>query len=380
MRFFMILFTSLFALSACAQTHDAAAPGKPTAQVAEIVDDRALLVLTADAPDILTAEVEALGYAVTRIDRLTGLSETMVHLRIPAGRTIPEAIAEVEALVPGVTAGANHAYRLQAVSADQGFANQAIGWPANGCPAQRKIGLIDAGVEPAHPGLTSGRIVQKVFTRSDAAPRTNHGTLMADLLFGKGRLTGGVLLSANVIDPGDGRGELAGVDAILRAVNWLKVEGVTLVNVSLAGPFNKLMNRALGSAAGDGMIFVAAAGNLGPDAPPQYPAAFPFVLAVTAVDRDLAVYRLAVRGDHIDVAAPGVDVLIESIGKMRVVTGTSAAAPYVTALVAADANLIAERSVEGIRRYLQRNAADLGPAGKDDIFGAGLIRAARACG
>ena len=320
-----------------------------------------------------------LGYVVTQVDRLEELRETLIYLRIPQGRTIPEAIDEVEALQPGVTAGANHGYRVQALPSVAQFPNDMIGWPPRGCPAQRAVGLIDAGVTPEHPALQAGRITQATFHPSDLPPRTRHGTLMADLLIGEGRLTDAKLYSANVVDPLRATGDLAGVDAILLAVNWLKSRDVDLVNISLAGPFNKLLNRALGAAAEGGVIFVAAAGNLGPDAPPQYPAAFPFVLAVTAVDREFEVYTNAVQGEHIDLAAPGVDIVIESAGKMRVVTGTSAAAPYVTAVVAADEALVATRSLDDIRQHLEQSAVDLGPTGRDKVFGVGLIKALGAC-
>ncbi len=380
MRYAPLFALCVVALSACALVADGGEPANSQGQPAPaIVDDRELLVLTREPPGPLTAQVQQLGYVVTRIDQLDALEEILIYLRIPAGLTIPDAIVEVEALQPGVTAGANHAYRVQALPGGQDFANEIIGWPATGCPAHRDIGLIDAGVTPDHPALATGKIVQSVFHASEAPPSTDHGTLMADLLIGEGRLTEAKLYSANVVDPVRATGDVAGVDGILRAVDWLKSQDVDLINVSLAGPFNKLLNRALGGAAADGVVFIAAAGNLGPDAPPQYPAAFPFVLAVTAVDRNLAVYRLAVQGDHIDLAAPGVDVIVKSAGKLRVLSGTSAATPYVTAMVAADADLVWPTSVDTVRRALERQATDLGPLGRDSIFGSGLIRAMNAC-
>lgn len=365
-------------LAACADGPTAQQVGAPAQTAAPtIVDDRALLVLTSQPPETLIARSEAIGYTLARIDRLDALGEVMIHLRIPADRTIPEAIVEVEALEPGVTAGANHVYRVQSSNAQSGFANTAIGWPHQGCPAFQSIGLIDSGVLPDHPMLSSGRIVQVDFHNSEASPESTHGSLMADLLVGDGRLTAGNVLSANVIDPKSGD-DLAGVDAILRAIDWLKTESVSLVNISLAGPFNKLLNRAMSAAAADGMVFVAAAGNLGPDAPPQFPAAFPYVLAVTAVDQDLAIYRNAVRGDHIDVAAPGVDVIIESSGKVRVATGTSVAAAFVTAALAAD-NRLGRGRIDAIRDGIAQSAKDLGQPGSDPVFGAGLVRTPSSC-
>ena len=104
----------------------------------------------------------------------------------------------------------------------------------------------------------------------------------------------------------------AGVDDIVRAVDWLHSQGVRVVNISLAGPYNKILDRGLEAAAERGMVIVAAAGNEGAGAPPRYPAAFDYVIAVTAVDADLRVYRRAGAGDHIDFAAPVPNVVPDS--------------------------------------------------------------------
>src|SRR4029077_15575453 len=78
-----------------------------------------------------------------------------------------------------------------------------------------------------------------------------------------------------------------------------------------------------------------AAGNAGPDAPPAYPGALPEVIAVTAIDRDGAVFPEANRGDYIAVAAPGVSIWVPGPdGEGRHQTGTSFAAPFALATAA----------------------------------------------
>ena len=346
--------------------------------VAEVVDDRELIVLTAPPQDPVIAQAAALGYVATAVHPLPELADVLIVLRIPSGRTIPEAIEEIESAAPGVTAGAHHRYRLQTDGNDRFYANALIGWPSDGCSAMLSVGMIDGGVPPTHPGLADGRIVQQQFFDGDAAPANDHGALMADLLIGPGRLTGVTLYSANVIDPTLDDGDTTGVVSILRALDWLRAQGVDVVNVSLAGPRNKLLDRGLGHAAADETILVAAAGNDGPSAPPLYPAAFPFVLAVTAVDRDLDVYSRAVRGEHIDLAAPGVDILLDGAGGLQIVSGTSAATPFVTAAIAADPGLNA-LDVAEIRDRLAAQALDLGATGNDPVFGAGLVAAPEVC-
>ena len=84
------------------------------------------------------------------------------------------------------------------------------------------------------------------------------------------------------------------------------------------------------------------------------------------------------QGDHIDVAAPGVDILISSEGRLRVSSGTSVAAPFVTAVLAADPSLSAE-DVGTVRDKLLQRTVDLGQPGPDETYGAGLISAPPDC-
>lgn len=377
-KFFILL--TLIALPSCSTLGQAQQNSGPAfVQTApEVVDDRQLVVLATPPGNALIALAEGLGYELLKVDALPALDDVMITLRIPDGRDIPQAIAEIEAAAPTVTAGANHLYRLQAEPANSlNYAARLIGWPASGCRARQRVGMVDAGLPAGDPKLRSGAVVQRTFV-GNSRPTSTHGTLMAELLVGQGRVTGTPLFSAVAVDPGRDNGETAGVVGILQAVNWLAEQQVDVINISLAGPRNKLLNRGLGRAAKDGMVMVAAAGNAGPNAPPQYPAAFPFVIAVTAVDQGGAVYTKAVRGKHIDLAAPGVDILIEGRSGARVLSGTSAAAPFVTAAIVTDPRLVG-RSVDVVRTALGRGTQDLGATGRDPVFGAGLVSAPAAC-
>jgi subtilisin family serine protease len=172
--------------------------------------------------------------------------------------------------------------------------------------------------------------------------------------------------------------EEAGVDDILKALDWLADEGVSVVNISLSGPYNKLLDRGIDHATGLGMILVAAVGNEGANARPRFPAALENVIAVTAVDAEGDIYRNAVRGPHVDIAGPGVDILVAHNGQRRFVTGTSMAVPFVTSLIAADPAL-SQSNATRIRRQLRDYAKDLGPPGPDTVFGAGLLTAPAEC-
>jgi subtilisin family serine protease len=126
------------------------------------------------------------------------------------------------------------------------------------------------------------------------------------------------------------------------------------------------------------VIFVAAAGNEGPTAEPSYPAAYPQVIAVTAVTKDLRNYRYANRGPHIEFSAPGVDIWTAAPGGgASFHSGTSFAAPHVTAVFAVEPP---EALQQGKADLLDNLAVmDLGKEGRDPIYGRGLLLAPSEC-
>ncbi len=72
--------------------------------------------------------------------------------------------------------------------------------------------------------------------------------------------------------------------SIVQALGWLSSHHPQVINISLVGPSNRLVQRAIQIVQSRGIRMVAAVGNDGPAAPPQYPASYPGVVAVTAVD------------------------------------------------------------------------------------------------
>jgi subtilisin family serine protease len=177
----------------------------------------------------------------------------------------------------------------------------------------------------------------------------------------------------------DERGDMAAdTVSLLRALDWMKKFDVKLINMSFSGPRDGLVGDAIARMSEMGVIFVAAAGNEGPTAPPSYPAAYPQVVAVTAVTKELRNYRYANRGDHIDLSAPGVEIWTAAPGsRAGYHTGTSFAAPYVTAMLAVQPP---EMLREGKADLLENLAVmDLGPEGRDPIYGRGLLLAPSEC-
>ena len=100
------------------------------------------------------------------------------------------------------------------------------------------------------------------------------------------------------------------------------------------------------------------------------------MIAVTAIDAQDRLYPGSNRGNHVAIAAPGVDVILPTPGtSYQMATGTSFAAAHITGIVA----LILEReptlTPDSVRRILLTTARDLGPSGRDKDFGAGLADA-----
>jgi Subtilase family len=363
----------------------------PAAQIladaGEVVDTRQIVVLarTAADADLLLARALFKAYRLQKREPLPALGLHLLVLRLPPGTNGAAAIRELEALMPGVTAGVNHAYKpapISATPAGRSYANAMMGWPARGCAAVLDIGVIDAAIDDsalADGGAPIKAMVAKDFTGGQPAP-TSHARTVAGLMTAPGRLVGARLFSAGVVGRHAQQDAAAGADAMVSALDWLAASGVRLVNISLAGPYNKLLDLAVQSATARGMVIVAATGNNGPDSPPRYPAAFEDVLAVTAVDAAGQVYPQAVRGRHVDYAAPGVDVLVEERGAQRYASGTSVATPLVTARLAADAGMRHTHSLEEVRALLDYSLQDLGVSGRDPVYGAGLVLLNGACG
>jgi subtilisin family serine protease len=98
------------------------------------------------------------------------------------------------------------------------------------------------------------------------------------------------------------------------------------------------------------------------------------------VDARARIYRQAQRGAHIDLTAPGVNMLsATSIRGARLKSGTSFAVPFVTAAVALLLSQDETLSPEQVREFLRQSARDLGSPGVDEVFGAGLLNAASLC-
>jgi minor extracellular protease Epr len=345
--------------------------------------------------------LEGQGYVLTGRTVLQGTLIDVSRLTPPDALSLIEARDAVRALPSGREADLNHFYRGDedvVAGADEPClhgncqAHELVKWPsaaerAATCANLPSIGVLDTGINEAHGLLSRSRIVVLPVEGRRAAPSQRiHGTAVVSVLAGdpgsrvEGVLPEAGLVVADVFET-DGTDERTDVETLLKGLDLLGSSGVQVINLSLSGPENSVLTEVVRWLVTDlGVVVVASVGNGGRRADVAYPAGIPEVVAVTAVDPRLRSYDRAQRGEHVDLAAPGVGLLLAtSISGAREKSGTSFAAPFVTA---AAALVLAEKpdlAPAGVATRLMELSTDLGEAGMDPIFGAGLLNTAELC-
>lgn len=327
------------------------------------------------------AALEALGYVTRNVEPLEGLDRVLATMEAPESFDIATAQAAIGRAAPQAEVDYNHIYRPEARQQPHAGGGSSPGelFPAAASvrTPSAPIGLIDTAIDAGHPALRAANVQYRDFTPPGQPRPSAHGTSVLSILVGeapgyRGLVPGAAVLAGAVFFNGpDGR-EIATTSSLVRALDWMTVNRVPVVNMSLAGPRNAILATAIDRSFDTGTVVVAAVGNRGPAARPLYPAAYERVIAVTAVNGSRRVYRLANRGAHVDFAAPGVDVMhADREAGYRSSSGTSLAAPFVTAVIATSCADV--RPIDACLQALQRSAEDIGEAGFDPVFGHGLI-------
>lgn len=324
-------------------------------------------IIVVDMTDPARAEALRAGFRVVREERLEALDLTTLVLAPPRRLSLERAVERLKALDPGAEVALNHIHTTAGLEAEAA-ASGAVA-PRSSQALGASLGLIDTGVDVAHPALT-GSITQRGFA---GPPRIGaHGTAVASLMVGRNRAfsggdPGGDLLVADIYGGLTTGGSSTG---LAQALAWMVEQRVRVVNVSLVGPRNALVERAVARAQARGVTLVAAAGNDGPAAPPFYPAAYAGVIGVSAVNGRNQALPESGRGPQVDFAAPGADMAAAGpAGGWTSVRGSSFAAPLVAGLLARRGG--GASAVEA----LARSAADLGARGRDPVYGHGLVAA-----
>lgn len=290
------------------------------------------LVAVDPDPASLSAAIRA-GYRVVGDERPAGLGLRVLTLACPRGVTTREGLRKLRKVAPGLQADFNHVFEPAG-----GALLPAIGAKLATVTRLRpgtRIAMIDGGVA-SHPSLVRASVEQRGF--AGPAEPTGHGTAVGSLLVGTQGPFNGAARGAQLFvgDVYGGNPAAGSATIIVRALAWAASKQPRVINISLVGPKNHMLERAIAALQARGITVVAAVGNDGPAAPPQYPASYPGVIAVTGVDGNDRALREAGVASHLDFAAPGADLVAALPGNgYTPVRGTSFAAPFVAARLAA---------------------------------------------
>ncbi len=326
-------------------------------------------------------ELSSVGIRVKRRRKLRSLGLVISAFRLPAGEKVSERLKQLRSNDEQLWVEANHRYQLQsAAQSTIRWEYKSIGWKtAPNCGKGIRIGLIDTPVNTAHEMLGKSKIISRSFLSRGISPAAaDHGTAIASQL--AELMPEAELMVAEVFKQRDKKHIETTAELLILSLDWQVEQQVGVINLSLGGPRNLLFEAVLRRVMSLGISAVAAVGNSGETAAKIYPAAQPGVIAVTAIDAAAEGYALASQGDYVDFSAPGVDVVVaKAAGGMIYRSGTSHAAPFVTAALA-NIRSYYKGSLPQYYERLKRSAKDLGVAGRDARFGWGLINVKDVCG
>lgn len=295
----------------------------------------------------LTA-ARAQGFDVVRSDAIDG-EAMLVTLRAPARMSTRRALRRLRQADPqGV-------YDFDHLHLESGVALTIAEFAQSGASGGPRVGLIDSGVD------ASVHVAEQRAFATEQPVAGPHGTTIAGLI--RSAAPGARIYAADIYGGAPTGGASS---ALARALGWLATENVAVINVSLVGPRNRVVEAVVSRMAARGFVIVAAVGNDGPAAAPLFPASYDGVVGVTGVDARDRVLIEAGRGAQVDFAAIGVQ------GRAR---GTSYAAPIVAARLAARLPAPGASAAQNAIATLRGDARDLGARGRDDVYGYGLISA-----
>jgi subtilisin family serine protease len=304
-------------------------------------------------------------FLLKRTQELVDLGVKISVLQTPAGWTARRGLKQLRKLDPEGIYDYNHVY-LDGGSA--AAPAPAVPESTDGARGAGRVGLVDGGVDGGHQVFQNVRLQR--FGCGGSVVHNIHGTAVAAIL--ATHVSVDEIFTADVYCGSPAGGA---IDAVAAALGWLARENVGVINISLVGPRNALLERVVSTLVARGFLIVAAVGNDGPSAPPLYPASYPGVVGVTAVDGNHRVLAEACRGEQVDFAARGADMKVatQAPDVYAPVRGTSFAAPIVAALLVSDmASPDAGARDLAIAKWTGV-AQDLGKRGRDDVYGAGEL-------
>ena len=365
------------------------APPAAAATAGRFVPDEVLVTFAANVrPQAIDGFAQEQRLARLGIHRLPLINTVMYRFRITDRRAVPAVVGGLQGDRRIAAVQPNYIYALQ----DDGTPGATIGDPMQYVVSKLHlrqahdlatgdhvlVAVIDSGIDVRHREL-SGAVAGGFDAFAGDLQPHQHGTAMAGAIVAHGRLMGVApaarILAVRAFD-GEEAGSRSTTTRIVDALQWTANSAARVVNMSFTGPDDATMHKMIAALRQKGMVLVAAAGNDGPQAPPDYPAAYPGVIAVTATDIDDHLLSVANHGAYVAVAAPGVDIFVAAPnGGYGFTTGTSVATAHVSGLAALLLQRNPRLTPDAVQAILMGTARALAAKGRDDEYGAGLVDA-----
>ncbi|MFF8644638.1 type VII secretion-associated serine protease mycosin [Streptomyces sp. NPDC015345] len=306
------------------------------------------------------------------------------------------ALAATLALAPATTAHADDGIRAQQWALDTMRTGEA--WQTTKGRGIT-VAVLDTGIDAQHPDLVGnvleGKDMVGFGARRGDRPWARHGTAMAGIIAGHGHGIGrgdgvlGIAPEAKILpirviledgDPARKKARNTRGNALAEGIRWAADHGADVINLSLGDDSKSAHpepaeDAAVQYALKKGVAVVASAGNGGERGDHvSYPAAYPGVIAATAVDENGARAPFSTRRWYATVAAPGDDIVIaDPDRKYYEGWGTSAASAFVSGAVALIRAAHPRLTPAQLKQLLEDTARDAPPGGRDDSRGFGLI-------
>ncbi len=264
------------------------------------------------------------------------------------------------------------------------------------------VAVLDSGLQADHPAFKNSTILPGYDAkRKDAhvPDKVGHGTHVSGIIAGdlpeqgvagpaRGASLMPIKMSVSAVNP-------ALMERLADSIRYAVDHGAKVINLSsgidLRAPINgvlhagkkHLVDEALDYAEQKGVVVVVAAGNEGNKPSTKdsltYPASHPTVITVSNLDdtdrkAGPKLNPSSGVGPEVDLAAPGT-AITSSVpeGKVKEMTGTSMAAPYVTGIVTQIIARHPDWTPAQVREHLYKTATDLGEPGTDSRFGHGAV-------
>lgn len=355
--------------------------------------------------------------------QLTDMANTF-RVSLPPEQDVEQAAQALQALDGVVYAEANRWRETSVVPNDPNFPAQwgltriraPEAWDRTTGSPQIVVAVIDTGIDLDHPELAGLLVAGTDMVDlgpnptpppgfrfegdwqgrdNDPQDEVGHGTHVAGTIAcatNNGSLVAGVTWNCrlmpvkvltrivNIGNPADVRGTGSTAD-VAAGIRWAADHGARVINLSLGSSQATNVERdAVAYAVSRGVVVVAAMGNAGPNAGPSFPAAYPDVIAVGAINSADQRAAFSQVGAHIDVAAPGVGIL-STVWNNATATfqGTSMASPHVAGVAALILSCNSTLSAAQVGDIIRQTAQPLRDAPGDPVpnnaYGFGCVDA-----